>query len=104
MKKLLILFIVLIMSGCATTDVSTLETNGYWTCEHIPSFTDRTLSFKEEDIQRTTIMECPEILQRNGECPPYIRIVTLEGDTVWLTQDEWENYVCTFVGRKNDET
>ena len=96
MKKFSFVFLLLILSACTKESELTLSVpeSDYWTCEHIYSPAERSVSFKPDDIKFVTARNCPSIILRGGECPTYVKVTDLEGELNWFTENEWENYTC----------
>jgi len=103
--KHLFLIVALFVSGCAVSEPEPSNTPSiFWTCQHIYSPNTLSVSFEAENIRIVNIRECPQILLNNRACPSYVKIIDVTGQTVWLTENEWENYSCTFQEIKENET
>lgn len=94
MKHLFLLLFTITLCGCGIVK-GDLPDN-YFVCEHKYDKTRSFLVESEEDVTFITAESCG-ILMVNGECPIVIKVETVSNETLFLSENELENYeTCKF--------
>lgn len=92
MRNLFSLILVFFLVGCSTSRV---DAEDYINCTHKYDGSRDILVQDRSDIQKVSITECPPILlDADGKCPTLVKIINLDNEEIWLTENEFENYVC----------
>jgi hypothetical protein len=92
MKNIILISLLVMLGACAATvDVPQGE---YIECKHI--YSDNIILAKEfSDIKKVGVNDCSDIIRYpSGDCPSFVKIVTIDENVEWLTLLEFENYEC----------
>lgn len=97
---ILSLIMGIIVSSCATAYNGLPET--FFDCQH--KYDDKRSFIVESpvhDIKHIQANNCSDIIKQNA-CPIIIKIESLQQNTIYLTENEMNNYNCIYKENKNE--